>query len=98
MNEQTPHWSEDDYWTNALDRFFVLRDSGISTLTLDLRAIESEAFNDNGPAYKLMEAMCSVKESEGGDGFRGAPRVMLALLSILKEITNGKLQSGQGGL
>jgi hypothetical protein len=32
-----------------------------------------------------MEAMLSVHEHEGMDGYRGAPRIVLALLQILSE-------------
>jgi hypothetical protein len=34
-----------------------------------------------------MEAMVSVKEHEGWEGYRGAPRLILALLERLDEIS-----------
>ncbi len=83
----TPHWSKDPYWTEALDGLHLLQEGGEKTIILDLEAIESVAFREDGPAYKLMDAMVSVKEVEGWDGFRGAPRVMLALLFRLRELS-----------
>jgi hypothetical protein len=41
---------------------------------------------DSSPAYRLMEAMCSVKEHEGMEGYRWAPRLVLALLQLLSEL------------
>lgn len=82
------HWSEDPYWTDALDRYQALRAAGTNTITLDLEAIERTAFDGNGPAYRAMEAMGSVLAQEGFDGFRGAPRVMLALLVHLVELSD----------
>lgn len=87
MSENNPHWSQEPYWTEAMDSFLRIRDSGQTKWTLDIRKIEEVAFREDGPAYKLMDAMLSVREHEGYDGFRGAPRVMLALLAKLKEIS-----------
>jgi hypothetical protein len=67
----TKHWSEDVYWIDALDRLYQLRDKGQTQLTLDLTRIEEVAFRKDGPAYKLMDAMCSVRDHEGMEGFRG---------------------------
>lgn len=86
MNE-TKHWSEDRYWTDALERFHHLEADGQTQLTLNLPAILEVAFNGDGPAYKLMDAMVSVREQEDVDGFRGAPRIMLALLMRLQELS-----------
>ena len=87
MNEPY-HWSNDPYWTEALNKFFNLRDKkGKTTFELDLAAIEKAASTEDGPAYKLMKAMVSVNEQEGMEGFRGAPRIMLALLVRLEEIS-----------
>jgi hypothetical protein len=41
----------------------------------------------DSPVYRLMEAMVSVKECEGMDGYRGAPHLVLALLERLDEIS-----------
>ena len=81
-----PYWWDDRYWSDALERLDEIRDSG--TITLDIARIEEVAYDWNGPAYRLMEAMRSVNEHEGDDGFRGAPRVMLALLIRLAEISD----------
>jgi hypothetical protein len=56
-------------------------------IILDLDAIERALFEADSPAYRLMEAMVSVKEHEGWDGYRGAPRLVLALLERLDEIS-----------
>jgi hypothetical protein len=50
-------------------------------------------YDDDGPAYKLMDAMVSVKEQDGMEGFRGAPRVLLALLLRLEELSEAKKKS-----
>lgn len=84
------HWSSDRYWTKPLERFYALRDQGENKLALDLAAILEVVYNGEGPAYKLMEAMLSVREHEALDGFRGAPRVMLALLIRLAELSKAK--------
>lgn len=84
---KTKHWAEDTYWTDALDQLQQLRESGKTQITLDLKAIEEVAYNGDGPAYKLMDAMLSVHELETWDGYRGAPRVMLALLVRLQELS-----------
>jgi hypothetical protein len=84
--DRSYHWSDDPYWTEALDGFCADRDAGATTITLDIKAIEEVIFNGNGPAYRLMDAMASVLEHEGMDGCRGAPRLTLALLHILKNL------------
>ncbi|MBB4620118.1 hypothetical protein [Sphingomonas abaci] len=81
----TPYWAEDPYWVEALERFVQAREAGTQIITIDLNAIEESLFNGDGPAYRLMEAMASVQEHEGYDGYRGAPRLVLALLQHLKE-------------
>jgi len=81
------HWSKDSYWTDALEELKHLNQAGQTQLILDLKAISQIAFNGDGPAYKLMDAMTSVKDHEGMDGFKGAPRVMLALLIRLAELS-----------
>ena len=90
MSEQR-HWSNDPYWADALNKFVELRDKrGKTKFELDLAAIENASYAGEGPAYKLMDAMVSVKEQEGEDGYRGAPRVLLALLVRLEEISKAK--------
>lgn len=61
------------------------RDAGEQTITLNIKAIEEVISNGDGPAYRLMKAMASVIEHEGHEGYRGAPRLTLALLKILEE-------------
>jgi len=84
------HWSHDPYWTDALESFYRLRDEGKTRLSLDLPAIEEAAFDGDGPAYKLMDAMESVRTQEGMEGCRGAGRVLLALLVRLHELSRGR--------
>ena len=87
MNEPY-HWSNDPYWAEALDKFFEIRDKeGRKSIELDLATISAGAYDEDSPAYKLMKAMVSVNEQEGMEGFRGAPRIMLALLVRLEEIS-----------
>lgn len=79
------HWSEDGYWTEAASRYRKQRELGADHLVLNLKAIEQSIYDGEGPAYKAMEAMLSVHEHEGFEGYRGAPRIVLALLQILSE-------------
>jgi len=79
------HWVEDRYWTEALERYNAARQRGETTIALNLSAIEKVAFDGDGPAYRLMEAMSSVQECEGEDGYRGAPRLLFAMLMHLAE-------------
>lgn len=79
------HWSEDPYWSEAADRFYEFRAKGAKHLVIDLDAIDEKLYDGDGPAYRALEAMLSVHEHEGMDGYRGAPRIVLALLQILSE-------------
>ncbi|MGN7982245.1 hypothetical protein [Burkholderia sp. 22313] len=83
----TRHWSQDPYWTDALEKFVAMREKGATKLTIDLNAFEETLHNGDGPAYRALEAMVSVHEHEGYEGFRGAPRIVAALLVILSEST-----------
>lgn len=80
------HWSEDQYWRDAERRFSDLRRDGLSKLVLDLDAIEEEIFSEGSPAYRAMDALVSVSQSEGLDGHKGAPRLVLALSLLLSEM------------
>lgn len=79
------HWAEDRYWLDGLQRYYDARERGDMTLTLDLAVIEKVAFDSDGPAYRCLNAMGSVLEHEGFDGYRGAPRLIFALLMRLAE-------------
>lgn len=81
--EDIPHWSSDPYWNKALEAYYKLRDSGVKTLSLDIEQIEAQLFDGDSPAYRLVSAMQSVIEHEGSNGHRGAPRLVLALLTVL---------------
>jgi hypothetical protein len=61
-------------------------------VTLDLDALEHALFEADGPAYRLMEAMVSVKEHEGWDGYHGVPRLVLTLLERLDEISKASIR------
>ncbi len=84
-NKEMPHWSTDPYWTRSLERYYEMRDSGQTILEIDLRALQEDIYNGESPAYRMIDAMCSVKEHEGWDGYRGAPRLVLALLAKLAD-------------
>ena len=90
------HWSKDKYWTEALEQFQRLQEDDQTQITLDITAILRVAFNGDGPAYKLMDAMVSVYEHEGMDSFKGAPRVMLALLVRLQELSRSHKDEKRG--
>lgn len=79
------HWTEDRYWTDALDRWVEYRDSGRTSLTMNVQAIDHVAFLGDGPAYKLMNAVASLSQGDDDCG-KGAPRIMLALLMRLHEL------------
>lgn len=81
----TRHWAEDPYWVGAADRFYEHRKEGAKQLVIDLDAIDETLYDGDSPAYRLLEAMLSVHQHEGMGGFRGAPRLVLALLQILSE-------------
>lgn len=80
-------WSEDKYWKDALEDFYAFQDSGGDQINLDLNAIRNVVYNGDGPAYKLMEAMVSEWKTGGMEGHRGAPRILLALLMRLQELS-----------
>lgn len=82
----TNYWAEDRYWLDALDRYAELRRQGQSKLVLDLDILDAEVFSGDSPAYRAMEALTSVWQQEGMDGFKGAPRVVLALSLLLSEM------------
>ncbi|GBR59483.1 hypothetical protein AA18889_2124 [Acetobacter senegalensis DSM 18889] len=84
------HWSSDPYFVDALDKYTALRNAGQKTLELDLDAIEEVISNRDGPAYRLFDAMVNIKETEGDEGYRGAPRILLAILEHLGEISKQK--------
>ena len=54
---------------------------------MDINRIQEAAFSSNGPVYGLMNAMVSVWQQEGREGHRGAPRVLMALLVRLAELS-----------
>ena len=89
MIDDEYYWANDSYWTAALQTFSDLRDGGRTHLTLDLGRVERELFDGNSPAYRLLDAMASVTLHEGWDGCRGAPRLVLALLQRLSELSDG---------
>ncbi|MBL1265859.1 hypothetical protein [Candidatus Methylomicrobium oryzae] len=85
--EDIKHWSDDPYWTDALDDYYQLRENGQREFRLDVAALEEVLFDGDSPAYRAMEAMVSVWQQEGYEGYRGAPRVLLALLMRLDELS-----------
>lgn len=96
MTDKPTHWSKLPYWTEAFAAWRRRRDRGLRFIIIDLEAVERVAFNGDGPAYALMQAMCSVERDEGWDGHKGAPRVLLASLLRLAELsgTTGRISRG----
>jgi hypothetical protein len=58
------NWAKDPYWTEALAEVGRRCAEGDTELKLDLNAICRTAYEEDGPAYRLMEAMHSVRERE----------------------------------
>ena len=80
-------WGSQPYWTDALHEMSQAMQDGGRLVTIDVKKIGDQLFMENGPAYKLLSAMNSVSEHEGYEGFKGAPRLVLALLWKLQEIS-----------
>jgi len=87
------YWANDPYWIDALYKYGELKNNGKRQIVIDLEKLTEVVYDDDGPAYKLMDAMVSVKEQDGMEGFRGAPRVLLALLLRLEELSEAKKKS-----
>lgn len=96
MTDEPTHWSSDPYWTEALAAWRRLRDRGVRFVTLDLEALEAVMFRGDGPAYRLLQAMLSVEREEGYDGFKGAPRVLLAAIMRMAEVSGTTEQISTG--
>ena len=75
-------WTEDPYWQRGTELLEELRGKE-EKIVIDLSDLEKYVYDGDGPAYKLMEAMAGIRDTEGDSGFRGAPRVLLALLANL---------------
>lgn len=57
----------------CLTHYSITREMGNDRLMLDLEVIERALYNADGPAYRLLEAMASVKAQERHNGFLEAP-------------------------
>ncbi len=75
-------WTQDPYWQRGTELLEELRGKE-EKIVIDLSDLEKYVYDGDGPAYKLMEAMAGIRDTEGDSGFRGAPRVLLALLANL---------------
>ena len=84
------YWANDPYWIDALNKYCELKENGKRQIVIDLEKLTEVVYDGDGPAYKLMDAMVSVKDQDGMEGFRGAPRVLLALLLRLEELSEAK--------
>lgn len=80
---RSTHWSDDRFWLDALDEFYRRNESADFNISIDMKQFQKSVYSSDGPAYKLLEGMCSVKEHEGSEGYKGAPRLLLGLLTIL---------------
>ena len=78
-------WTQDPYWQRGTELLEDLREKE-ERIVIDLSDIEKCVYDGDGPAYKLMEAMAEIRGTEGDSGFRGAPRVLLALLANLNSL------------
>ena len=85
--EERQYWANEAYWIDALAAYQAHREAGCKHVTIDLEAVEKVVFDGDGPAYRLLYAMESVIKHEGEEGFRGAPRLLLATLLCLHEIS-----------
>lgn len=85
MAEKGIHWSEDPYWQEGEELYQDLRSAGVTSIRIDLEQLERLVYDGGGPAYKTLEAMISVHQQENCSGFKGAPRILLALLAKLNE-------------
>lgn len=88
--EETGWWGDDPYWLEALEQIQQAREDGGRIVNIDLAKIEEQLYNGDGPAYRLLNAMQSVIEHEACDGFRGAPRLVLAMLWRLQELSESR--------
>ncbi|WP_426954165.1 hypothetical protein [Muricoccus radiodurans] len=95
MSDEPTHWAQDPYWTEALAAFGRRRRRGLRFVTLDFDALERTIVNGDGTAYRLMDAMVTVRRDEGLEGCKGAPRLLLAALMRLAEVsgTTGRILS-----
>ncbi len=80
--ERSCDWFQDPYWLDAQKKRAAFEVIGQRKLVIDLDAVEKVAFREDGPAYKLMNTMHAIKESQE-EGYRSAPRVLLALIAQL---------------
>lgn len=55
-------------------------------VTIDVKKIRDQLFEENGPSYRLLDAVKSVLEHESYDEYKAAPRLVLALLWRLQEM------------
>ena len=78
-------WTQDPYWQRGTKLLEELREKE-EKIVIDLSDLEKYVYDGDGPAYKLMEAMAEIRDTEGDSGFRGAPRVLLALLANLNSL------------
>jgi hypothetical protein len=84
---RSEHWGKQPYWTDALDEISKAMESGGRLVTIDVEGISQSLYDGDSPAYKLLEAMRSVSDHECLDGYEGAPRLVLALLWKLQEMS-----------
>ncbi len=80
------NWARDPVWRDALEAYGRLRENGRTEISINLELLHQTIYEGDGPAYGLMHAMASELASGGLDGYRGAPRLVLALLQILSEL------------
>ena len=87
LKPDTIWWGEQRYWIDALNSISTAMEDGGRIINIDMKKIDEHLFDGDGPAYRLLDAMQSVIEHEGWDGFKGAPRLVKALLWKLQELS-----------
>ncbi|MBK9978465.1 MAG: hypothetical protein IPP20_11150 [Gemmatimonadetes bacterium] len=65
------YWADDPDWTAAYDAYIAARSGGQRQFILDLDVIDLTIGDDGSVAYQLMDAMQSIREREGMEGYRG---------------------------
>jgi len=89
------HWGSQRYWKDAFELLQKLDEKRL--FSLDLHAIRASVFHGDSIAYRLMDAMCSVKQQEGMDGFKGAPRLLLLTLALLENYSQNCISTPTNG-
>ena len=89
--EEIEHWGSQRYWKDAFELLQKIDEKRL--ISLDLHAIKARVSHGEWIAYRLMDAMCSVKQHEGMDGYKGAPRLLLRTLALLENYSQNHVST-----